>query len=51
MEQCLFLHRALGTAMIKLITGITKAKAVISVHMNQPMPSEHESLAAHQKAK
>jgi hypothetical protein len=43
MEQCLFLHRASGTAMIKLITDITKVKAVISVHVDQLMPSEHES--------
>jgi hypothetical protein len=51
MKHCLFMHRALGVSMGELITGIAKVKAVISVHIDQPMPYQQESFAARRKAK
>jgi hypothetical protein len=53
-KHCLLLHRALGTSIVELITDITditKAKAVVSVHIDQPMPYQQKWFAARQKAK
>jgi hypothetical protein len=48
-KHCLFLHRTLRASIVELITGITKVKAVIAVHIDQPLPYRREWFAARWK--